>query len=264
LPTTADRLWCLPLAIRWFQAQSYEGDLELIVISEDAAELRELVEGAGDDRIELVYCTPDVPLGGKHELAAEVARFPWLAKWDDDDWQSPLRLERTMRHAEAAGAEMVSAEPLLFYELGGGRCFEYRYALLQKWQPGNSMIVARNVWERVRFKWHLARGVDTDFVGRALASGVDGVIVEDAPLTVVMRHGQTTGLATWQPEPPEWRLWDGDLEGLMGADLRLFEEAFCEKPATSRVYARPPGTGGPFSPGPPDGSSDSATETATS
>lgn len=261
MPTTWRRRWCIPLAIEWFQRQTYEGALELVVISEDAGVLYDLIPT--DARIRVLACERGLALGGKHELAAKSATHGWLAKWDDDDWQSPIRLEMTMRAAKNANARMVSAEPLLFYELGHGRCFEYRYGLTQKWQPGNSLLVAREVWEKVGFRRDLGSGVDTDFVGRALAMGVDGLIVEDAPLTVVMKHGQTTGMRTWKPAPPEFRPWNGDLAGLLGADLAAFEEAFCQK-STSPACAQRPGVVGPSSPGPRGGSPPSATSTPTS
>lgn len=223
-PTTASRRWCLPLAIRWFSRQTYAGPLELVLLSEEASELRDME--SLDPRVRLCACTDDVPLGGKHELAAELAAYPWLAKWDDDDWQSPTRLEVTMRAARESGADMVSAEPLLFYELGHGRCWEYRYQLNQRWQPGNSLLFSRAVQQRVRFNWQLACGVDTDFVGRALAADVSAVVVDDAPLVVVTKHGQTTGTRVWAPKPPEFRPWAGDLGGLLGADLEALEEAY--------------------------------------
>jgi hypothetical protein len=227
MPTTARRQWCIPLAIRWFERQSYDGPLELVIVTEDPDEVEPLAADA--DRVRVVSCVRGSTLGCKHNIAAKQGKYPWLAKWDDDDWQSPLRLEMTMLAARNASALMVSAEPLLFYELGHGRCYEYRYGLQGRWQAGNSLLVARELWEERPFAEELNRSIDTRFVADQLAAGVEAVIVEDMPLTVVMRHGQRTGLLEWKPEPPDFRPWKGDLAGLLGADLEIFEEAFCAK-----------------------------------
>jgi hypothetical protein len=228
MPTTERRRWCIPLAVDWFQRQSYDGPLELVIVTEDYDE----VAGAlpwDDDRITLGASRPGDTLGEKHNICAEFARYPWLAKWDDDDWQSPIRLERTMRAARNANALMVSAEPLLFYELGRGRCYEHTFQLAEPWQPGNSLLFARELWEARPFRADRECGIDVLFVMDQLKACTESVIVNDAPLTVVMKHGQKTGMKVWDPAPPDFRLWNGDLAGLLGADLERFEEAFCQK-----------------------------------
>ena len=258
MPTTARRAWCIPLAVRWFQRQSYDGPLELVIVTEQPSKVSEAC--GPDPRIRIESCVEGTSLGEKHNQAASWAAHPWLAKWDDDDWQSPIRLDLTMRAARNASALMVSAEPRLFHELGGGNCYEYRYGLEGRWQAGNSLLFAREIWEARPFRTALTRCVDTAFVADQLDAGVDAVIVEDAPLTVVMRHGQRTGLTEWKPAPPDFRPWNGDLGGLLGADLALFEEAFCQKPAKATTLPascprRSPGE--PTCPGPAGGSSTS-------
>ena len=227
MPTTKERRWCIPLAIRWFQEQRYDGPLELVIVYEDF-ELLELKEA--DPRIRFFDVPEETPtLGQKHNYACREARYDWLAKWDDDDWQSPTRLQLTMTAARLASAELVSSSPLLFNELAPpwqpGKTWEYHYELERPWQPGNSLLFSRRIWGEVGFDNEQNSGIDTRFTWRALELAT-GATVADEPTTVVMKHGQTTGIKKWNPEPPEFEPWSGDLEELMGDSLAVFKEAW--------------------------------------
>jgi hypothetical protein len=224
MPTTAARRWCIPLAVQWFERQSYDGPLELVVVFSGDGSVDDLLPD--DDRIKLVTARGDATLGGKHNLAAAVASHPWLAKWDDDDWQAPRRLEVTMEAARLSGAELVSAAPLIFHELDSGDTWRFDYQLERPWQPGNSLLFSRELWEEVGFDASRNSGIDTAFTWRALEV-TTGVTVDDSPVVVVMKHGQTTGIKNWDPKPPEFLPWEGDVEKLMGADLPAFREAWC-------------------------------------
>jgi hypothetical protein len=131
-----------------------------------------------------------------------------------------------MANALRARAEMVSAAPLLHHELCTGKTWEFRYRASAPWQPGNSLLFAKDLWRRIRFDDLRQRGIDSDFILRALGSGVAGVTIEDAPLTVCFRHGQTTGLDSWEPRAPDWRPWNGNIAGLLGADLPRAVDAY--------------------------------------
>jgi hypothetical protein len=224
MPTTKSRRWCIPLAIRWFQEQRYDGPLELVVASEGDRKICDLMP---DDRRVILYNVPGPAptLGWKHNYAVGNARYDWIAKWDDDDWQSPTRLELTMTAALLAGAELVSTAPLLFHELDTGATWQYHYELERPWQPGNSLLFSRRIWKEVRFDDQQNSGIDTRFTWSALEL-TTGVTVDDQPTTVVMKHGQTTGIKAWAPEPPEFAPWDGDLEELTGGALSAFRTAW--------------------------------------
>jgi hypothetical protein len=229
MPTTQDRRWCVPLAIRWFERQTYDGPLELVVVSEHAAELAACFRGV--NRVKVVSCLEGTTLGAKHNIAAVSASHPWLAKWDDDDWQSPIRLDTTMRAVQSAAADMVSGAPLLHYDLERKEAWEFCYASQRPWQPGNSLLVSRALWRRVRFDETRDRGIDSVFIHRALERHTAGLTVDRDVVTVALRHGQETGGGALNWDAPEWRRWRGDMRGLLGADLELIEEAYaCKSP----------------------------------
>lgn len=228
MPTTAARRWCIPLAIRWMERQTYEGPLELVVVSEDLAELAACFMGVS--RVKLVSCEPGITLGAKHNIAAVTSSYPWLAKWDDDDWQAPQRLEVTLRAAQNARVEMVSGAPLVHYDLDTKKAWEFRYRSQRPWQPGNSLLVSRQLWRRVRFDETRNRGIDSVFIHRALERHTTGLTVDRDAVTVALRHGQKTGGGQANWDAPEWRPWSGDIRGLLGADLDLIEEAYACAP----------------------------------
>lgn len=228
--TTVERRWCLPLAIRCWQRQTYVGRRELIVVFSGPGTVEDLLPM--DSRVRLVHAPATASLGQKHNLGVEAASQPWLCKWDDDDWYAPRRLSFSMRIAQANDAEIVGTRALLFHELiEPRRTWLYEQTLTQPWLAGNTMLFHRDLWRRVPFP-DRASGVDTVFVRDVLnpdKGHAKAVAFSDPGLCVLMVHGQTTGRKIWNPKPPEYRLWPDTVDRILGADLTAYEGAFASR-----------------------------------
>lgn len=228
--TTARRRWCLPLAIRWWQRQTYAGKRELIVVFSGPGTVEDLIPSG--EGIRLVTAPEGASLGVKHNLGAQAAIYPWICKWDDDDWYAPRRLAESMRIAQMHDAEIVGTTELLFHELVGQRqTWLYEHQTQTPWLAGNTMLLQRELWKRVPFP-NRDSGVDTVFVWNVLhpdKGHARSVAFSDPGLAVLMVHGQTTGRKVWDPQPPEYRLWPRPIDGILGVDLAHYERAFAQR-----------------------------------
>lgn len=222
--TTVERRWCLPLAVRNWERQTYTGRCELVVVFSGPGSVEDLLPYRPDVR--LVVAPDDASLGDKHNLGAERAIHPWLCKWDDDDWYAPRRLAESLRIAQMNDAEIVGTRDLVFHELIGDRRTWLYEATESRWLAGNTMLFQRDLWKRVPFP-NRSSGVDTVFVRDALhpdKGRARAATFVDPGLCVLMIHGQTTGRKVWDPKPPEYRPWR--LEHVWGLGLRAYEDAF--------------------------------------
>lgn len=228
--TTASRRWCLPLAIRNWDRQTFAGRKELVIVFSGPGTINDLVSKRHDIRV--VRAPDDASLGVKHNLGAQHSIHPWLCKWDDDDWYAPRRLAESFRLAQMHDAEIVGTTEVLFHELvEPRRTWLYEHGDVSAWVAGNTMLFQRELWKRVPFP-NRSSGVDTIFVWDALhpdKGRARSVSFSDPGLCVLMVHGQTTGRKRWEPKPPEYRRWPRDIRGILGTDLDLYEKAFANR-----------------------------------
>lgn len=78
-------------AVKLFLRQTW-GNSELLILDDSPKELQTQVKDSA--RIKVYRLGERLSMGDKHNLGLEVAQGEFLAHWDDDDWQSPLRLIR--------------------------------------------------------------------------------------------------------------------------------------------------------------------------
>lgn len=220
--TTAARRWCLPLAIRAWRAQTL-ATKELIIVFSGPGTVKDLVpEHKG---IRLVEVEP-TSLGDKHNLGVERARYPWIAKWDDDDWHASWRLARSLDVAETRNADIVSCTPLIVHELTDDRrSYEYHYQLPRPWLPAQAAVWKRDLWRRTPYP-ERDSGIDTLWIWDVLERGAHAATFAD-PSYVLYEWGQKTGRKAWNPRPPEYlRIPRARITHLVGDDLEARMEAF--------------------------------------
>lgn len=88
-------------AVRMFLRQTWRNSELLILDDSPRAEQTPL---KGTPRIKVIRLSDRLPLGEKHNLGLDAAQGEYVAHWDDDDWQSPLRLVRQL--------EVLALEPV--------------------------------------------------------------------------------------------------------------------------------------------------------
>jgi glycosyltransferase involved in cell wall biosynthesis len=232
MPTVAPRRWCLPLAIRWFQRQTYTGRKELVIVFSGEGTVADLIP-TDDPEVRLIEVPPHYNLGDKHNAGCEAARYDWLCKWDDDDWYPPRRLAETMRIADQHHAEIVGTGELLFHELAGARrTWIYEHdpvafpAMPKRWLAINTALWQRQLWKRVPFPSRTTGDDDTVFIWNCLSPNKGNALAtkfSDPGLCILMVHGQTTGRKVWEPEKsPLYSQWPGDVRDIMGSDLDAY------------------------------------------
>lgn len=226
MPTTSSRRWCIPLAIRWFQLQTYPAR-ELLIVHDGHGGVADLLPVA-DSRVRCVSLSGERSLGKKFNACVELADTEWIALWADDDWHAAGRLTALMRHAD--DGDVIGMSWALFHELvEPGQTWIYRAPdPLAGNLVGGTVVFRRSVWARTPFP-DRPSGVDTVWQWEAHRAGARFVDIHDAPPYVAMVHGQATGRKTWPPpDVPRnpFERWTGDLRTVMGDDLGTYKRAF--------------------------------------
>lgn len=154
LMATHDRPLLLGLAIGHFLRQR-DVRAELIVVDDSEAP-RDIPE---DPRIRLLRVERGTPLGAKLNVAAERAEGYLLAKWDDDDYYGPGYLAKMTAFLRCSQAEVVFAQPFLFYDLIANIL---RVSDKQRCS-GATLTMSRLTWASTRFR-SVREAVDATFL----------------------------------------------------------------------------------------------------
>ena len=79
---------CLPRAIEAFQAQTYPGPMELVIVNDSGTWPKGLARGPGITRVAL---TRGPTLGELRNIGLDAAHGELAIQWDDDDLHHPMR-----------------------------------------------------------------------------------------------------------------------------------------------------------------------------
>lgn len=194
---TFDRRSFVPLALRYFLRQSY-ANKELIVCDDGTDPVADLVPD--DPSIRYVRIDGRASVGAKRNHACELARGSIVAHWDDDDWQSPHRLETQVARLLSSGAGVCGLPNPLYLDARAPRAWRFAYDGGRAWLAGNSLCYRREVWERRRFADTYV-GEDARFVW-SLQPG-DVAVCRDATIQVGLIHA-----ANVSPKDTRNRYWE--------------------------------------------------------
>lgn len=160
-------------------------NLELFVMVDGDEESGPLLEGIEDVRLQIVRIGKSVGAAVARNLGAERSSGEWIAFLDDDDEWLPQKLEMQLGEARRSGANVLACrataltpkgayvwprrlpsanEPFADYLFVRSGLFQGE-ALFQT----STMVVARPIFEKVRFDPELRRHQDWDWVLRAVA-----------------------------------------------------------------------------------------------
>lgn len=234
IPTTKARLPLLPLAIeRFFGQQNIDhADVELIVGSEDQLVLAAVANAFPNQPIKTISTTPGLTLGEKRNEMVTQAEAAWVTHWDDDDWSSSDRLQRTLDAIEQADRRerpIIGSPTMMIHEIVDPRrrTFVYRYqrplsgGYPAKYLVGGTITYRKELWVETPFGKD-ATGEESWWQIKLYDKyGVD--IIEplyDSPyIYVAFIH--TINAANKQASigDPSWTLWTGDLSMIMGNEM---------------------------------------------
>lgn len=141
--TTKARLGWLPRAVECFAAQTYPMR-ELLIISEDTFDLTEVLK---THYVFGVSSPRGLTLGAKHNYACGRAMGDLIAKWDDDDWSDPRRIEDQVARLQASGREVTGYSQMKFTD--GARW--WRYVATPGWPLGTSLMFKKSWWQEHQF-----------------------------------------------------------------------------------------------------------------
>jgi glycosyltransferase involved in cell wall biosynthesis len=169
--------------LRCFRAQSYP-NLELVLVYEKLEpRAEELLDGA-DPRIRRVQiqAEPRFSQGARRNISLEASRGEYFCVWDDDDWHSPLRIERQVARLVEKDADFCMLGQMLVLDEPAWRVF------LSSRRPWEPTLLCRKDLSTVGEGHPTTEHEDTPFVER-LAERHRMTVLERPELFVYSYHG---------------------------------------------------------------------------
>ena len=183
------------LSVQSFLGQTYQGELELIVLDNN-------VEGKTienllptDPRIKYHRCDR-AAVGALRNMGNAYATGDIIANWDCDDWYHPERVGQQLGKLIGTGKAVTGMHSIYYYDCSNGSTYKYWYDPGRPHPPyacGSSMVYLKSWWESHKF---VEQGVeDLPFSTAALAAkqldSIDG-----AELLVARAHSDSTCFPT--------------------------------------------------------------------
>ena len=198
--TTRDRPRLLAVTLECYRQQTY-GARELLVLDDGTAFPAdpEAVAAVGG---RLIRVDPATPIGTKINLGAEQARGTLCQKLDDDDWYSPVFLEKMVRTLMAGSLNLTYPAiafpcPFLFFDV---ERWEVRRSFDN--EMSGHVLFPREVWQRAPFR-SISMLEKAAFTQDQVAIGTAIWAVPARELLLAVRHhsvGAERG-HTWRQQP---------------------------------------------------------------
>lgn len=157
-----------------FLRQTYSPRELIIILNNNAMNLEYWQQQAPiHESIRIFQLEEGVSLGECYNYAVTQARFPYIAKFDDDDYYAPGFLSTGIRTFDRVNAHIVGKSCRYIYfesssTLGLHEPYpEYSYVT---YVPGATMIIKREVFDKVKFP-DLNAGEDNAFQDECLKQG---------------------------------------------------------------------------------------------
>ncbi len=132
-----------------------EGDIELLLVDDGSTDssgaLCDRIAGT-DPRVRVIH-QENRGLGGARNTGMENARGEWIIFPDSDDWLEPETIERALKTAESAGADMSLFAFRSVDE--GGRTISEHFESLPEGEPldprerRDLLLIAPNAWSKL-------------------------------------------------------------------------------------------------------------------
>lgn len=211
MPTTHRRRWCLPRAIKCWQAQQYQNMTLLVVGGGHGVVPGEGVEDlvpTDDPRIKYAFAPP-MSLGAKFNWGIEQApEDSYIMIAGDDDWVSPELVQYLVDVLNEMDTEIAGTLSMLSYRMRDKSMWVYAnrvpleatgeedddtVVVTEPYLIGGTMIFHKRHWREVPFP-DVQAASDSAFIHALLArDGVKYVPVNEPALYCAFTHGENTG-----------------------------------------------------------------------
>ena len=188
-----------------YSRQDYENKELIVVLNSNSLSLAEWEEEAHRYENARVFQVDERRrLGACLNLGAEQARLDYVAKFDDDDYYAPAYLRDMVGAFDYSGADIVGkAAHYVYFEAGEVLAIqfpdsEHRFF---SFVAGPTLIIRREVFEKVRFRPDKGPGEDTQFLKDSLSQGLK-VYSADRFNFVRVRRAESS-LHTWRQSDQE-------------------------------------------------------------
>lgn len=160
--------------LRNYNNQYYPVKELIIVLNNDSMELTKYRNKAKKNKNISVYKIPEnKSLGRCLNYAVSKTKYPFITKFDDDDFYSPSYLTGQMKALHRSNADVVGKRAYLAY-LEARKLLVLRFPKQQNkfvgLVAGGTILFRRRVFDRVRFP-HVSLGEDVSFLSRCRAKG---------------------------------------------------------------------------------------------
>jgi hypothetical protein len=160
-----------------FVSQAYSHKELIIVLNNDAMNLESWREKANqypDEKISIFQLDEKKTLGECLNFGFAKAQYPFLTKFDDDDYYAPLYLSDQMRYFDFTDADVIGkCSYHVYYEALGtlGLRFANHEHLYHSFFAGATMVMKKDVFDRIKFPEKEGSGEDTSFIKQAVNQG---------------------------------------------------------------------------------------------
>ena len=157
-------------AIQCFLDQTYEGELELVVVDNNDRQIKNRLPE--DVRIDYVPCFR-MPVGALRNLGTHHATGEVCINWDEDDYSAPERVTQQVSRLVESTNAVTGWDSLLYWDEDAQKGYRYLYESSGRNHPpyacGTSQCYWKSWWEQHKF---VEVGVeDFPFSDAALHSG---------------------------------------------------------------------------------------------
>jgi glycosyltransferase involved in cell wall biosynthesis len=120
-----DRYFQLALACAQFQ--TYEGELEIVIVDNSDTSIVSLIDDEDDERIKYHRCER-MPVGALRNLGTSYATGEVCISWDEDDWSAMDRVESQVNRLLESGKAVTGWHNIQYHDASTGNCYKYSYA----------------------------------------------------------------------------------------------------------------------------------------
>ncbi len=183
---TYNRRRYLPSSIAQFLNQTFK-NAELVIVDDSTESVRDIVPV--HPRIQYIRSEEYIPTGAKRNLCCEKARGEIIVHWDDDDWQSPERIQDQVSKLERSRKSVIWYSNVLYWneeKKFACRCFP---ATVGRAPHGATFCYKRSWWEQHKFNNNVV-GEDTSF-GMDAHRMQQATVFDAGTMLVVRAHGKS-------------------------------------------------------------------------
>lgn len=146
--TPSVRPHMLQKCIEGFLAQDYEGEKEMIIVSDTSVKIN--IEGDGTKILSLQN---NGQIADKLNLACRASLGKIILRMDDDDHYAPDWIRKSVKHLVESKADITGLSSAYFYQPDKA-VYDYKYKGQQPYVLGATMCFWRKTWEKSKKKFY--------------------------------------------------------------------------------------------------------------